>query len=76
MRAAVVVEGDPVADDAGRVLDALEAVAVDALLLERADQALNHAVLLRAVRRDELLTQAIATNQSREVAAGKNEPIV
>lgn len=47
MRAAVDVETDPVADDAVGVLDALEAVAVNALLLERPDDALHHAVLLR-----------------------------
>lgn len=69
MRAAVVVETDPVADDAVGVLDALEAVAVNALLLERPDDALHHAVLLRAVRGDELLLQAIAADQRREVAA-------
>ena len=38
---------DPVADDAVGVLDALEAVAVNALLLERPDHALDHAVLAR-----------------------------
>lgn len=47
MRAAVVVEADPVTDDAGRVLDALKAMAVNALLLEGADDALDHAVLAR-----------------------------
>ena len=46
MRAAVIVEADPVGDDAGRVLDALEAMAMNALLLERADDPLDHAVLL------------------------------
>ncbi len=45
MRAAVVVEADPVTDDAGRVLDALKAIAVNALLLEGADDALDHAVI-------------------------------
>ena len=60
---------DPVADDAVGVLDALEAVAVNALLLERSDDALDHTVLLRAVRGDELLPQPIAAHQRREVAA-------
>lgn len=71
MRAAVVVEADPVTDDAGRVLDALEAMAMNTLLLERADAPLDHAVLLRAMRGDELLLQAIAADQGREVAAGE-----
>nr|WP_245965225.1 hypothetical protein [Sinirhodobacter hankyongi] len=69
MRAAVIVEADPVGDDAGRVLDAFEAVPVNALLLERSDDALDHAVLLRAMRGDELLFQAIAADQGGEVAA-------
>jgi hypothetical protein len=47
MREAVVVEADPVTDDARRVLDAFEAVPVNALFLECADHALDHAVLLR-----------------------------
>ena len=57
MWSSVVVEADPVGDGAGRVLNAVEALAMDALLFERPDHALDHAVLLRAVRRDELLTQ-------------------
>jgi hypothetical protein len=36
---------------------------VDALLLDRPDDALDHAVLLRAVRCDELLLQALAADQ-------------
>ena len=63
MRATVVVEADPVTDDAGRVLDAVEALAVNALLLQRADHALNHSDLLRAVRRYELLLQTTAADQ-------------
>lgn len=38
---------DPVADDAVGVLGALEAVAVNALRLERPNHALDHAVLAR-----------------------------
>lgn len=57
MRTPVVVELDPVADHPDRVLLALEAIAVCTLLLQRADDTLDHAVLLRAMRRDELLTR-------------------
>lgn len=60
MRAAVVVEANPVTDDACGVLDAFEAMPVSALLFQRPDHALDHAILLRAVRGDELLLQAIA----------------
>ncbi|SOC20624.1 hypothetical protein SAMN05877809_1138 [Rhodobacter sp. JA431] len=76
MRATVVVETDPVADDTVGVLDAIEAVAVTALLLDRPDDALQHAVLLRAMRGDELVLHAIAAHQRREVATGKNQAIV
>lgn len=61
MRPSVVVEADPVSDDAGGVLEAFKAVAVDTLFLQRTDDALYHAVLLWAVRGDELLAQAIAS---------------
>jgi hypothetical protein len=37
MRAAMVVEADSVTDGEGRMLDAVEALAVNALLLQRAD---------------------------------------
>ena len=41
----VAVEADPVSDDAGRVLEAFKAVAVDTLFLQRTDDALGHALL-------------------------------
>ena len=72
----VVVEGYPVRDHAGGVLDALEAVAVSALLFQGADQPLHHAVLLRSVRGNELLSQAIAAHQGRVMAGGKNQAII
>ncbi len=71
MRAAVVVDADPVTDDTGCVLDALEAMPVSALLFQRPDHAPDHAILLRAVWGDELLLQAIAADQCRELAAGE-----
>ena len=71
MRAAMIVEADPVTDGAGRMLDAVEALAVDALLLQSADYALDHAVLLRAVRRDELLLQAVAFDQGGVFPTGE-----
>ena len=63
MWAAVVLEADPVADGACRVLDAVETLALDALLFQCPDDAFDHAVLLRAVWRDELLLQAVAADQ-------------
>ena len=76
MRAAVVVEADPVADSARRVLDAVEALAMNALFFQRPDHALDHAVLLRAIRRDKLLLQAIAANQRGVFPASEDQPVV
>ena len=75
MRATVVIEVDPVADDTGCVLDAAEAMFMNALLLERPDHPLDHPVLLRAVRRDDLLLQAIAADDGREMATGEDQPV-
>ena len=44
-----MVVGDSAADHSHRVPLGFEAVPVDALLLQGADHALNHAILLRAV---------------------------
>ena len=48
MRAAVVVEGNPVTDDAHGMPDGLEAVTMRALLLQGPDEAFDHPVLNRA----------------------------
>ena len=54
MGAPVVVEADPIGDHVAGVLQAFEAVAMHALVYERADHPLHHAVLLGAVWSDEL----------------------
>lgn len=59
----VVVNADPVADGGYRLLDVVEALTMDALLLRRSDDALDHSVLLWATRRDELRFEAEAANQ-------------
>lgn len=76
MRAPVVVEVDPVPDQAAGVLQGLEAVAMHALLLELADDPLDQAVLLRAMRRDELLAQPVAPDQGGEAAAGEHQAVI
>lgn len=76
MRASVVVDADPVTDGAGRVLDAVEALAMDALLFQCPDHALHHAILLRAMRRYELLLQAVASDQRGVAAAGEDQAVV
>ena len=76
MGSAVVVEVDPVSDCSCCVLQAFEAMPVDALLLEASDDAFNHSILLRTVRGDELLFEAIASYKTRVIAARKNQAIV
>jgi hypothetical protein len=58
------------------MLKALEAMTVDALLLQRADDAFDHPVLLRTMGRDELLLQSIAPDQAGVVATCKNQTVV
>ncbi len=76
MRSPIVVKADPVSNDAHCVLLAFEAVPVNALLLQRSDNALHHPILLRAMRRDKLLLQPIAPNQARIISAGEDQAIV
>lgn len=71
----MVVEADPVTDGAGCMLDAVEALAMDALLFQRPDDTLDHAVLLRAVWRDELLLQAVAPDEGGVAAAGEDQAV-
>ena len=53
----VVVEADPLCDDTRGVLLGFEAVTMNTLLFQRPDNPFDHAVLLRAVRGDELLSK-------------------
>lgn len=76
MRAPVVVELDPVGNRPAGMLQAFEAVPVHALLLQGPDHALHHAVLLRAVRGDELLAQALAADQWRVGPAYEDQAVV
>lgn len=57
------------------MLQCLEAIALSALFLERANDTLDHAVLLRAVRRDELLAQPVASHQGGVVPTGKRPSV-
>ncbi len=59
MPAPVVVKAYPVPYDTAGMLDGLEAAPMRALFFQRADHTLDHAVLLWAVRRDELLAQPV-----------------
>ena len=59
MGAPVVVELEPVANHTHRALLCFEAMPMQALLLQRANDTLHHAVVLRAVECDECLPQAM-----------------
>jgi len=72
VRALLVAEDDPVADGTCRVLNAVKALAMNALLFQGPDHTLAYAVLLRAVRCDELLPQAVAFHQGRAFYAGED----
>jgi hypothetical protein len=73
MWASVVVEACPVPDCTGCVLDAVEALSVNTLRLQRSDHTLNNTVLLWAVRRDKFLLQTVTANQCCVFPAGKNQ---
>lgn len=72
----MVVKTNPVADDAAGMLQEFKPVPIGALLLQRPDDAFNHAVLLRAMRRDEPLAQAVATHQRRIAAAREHQAVI
>lgn len=54
----------------------LRAMPVHALLFQGSDEALDHAVLLWTIRRDELLLETIAANQACLAAAGEDETVI
>lgn len=76
MRPAVVVELYPVSHHASGVLLTLKTVTVDALLFQGTNDPLHHAVLLRAVRRNELLLQAVTADRRGEPTAGEDLTVV
>lgn len=66
----------PVPYDAAGVVDGLEAMPMCALFFQRADHAFDHAVLLRAMRRDEILAQPVASHQRGIAARRADQPVV
>lgn len=53
-----------------------EAVSMHALLFQSSNQSLNQTVLLRRVRGDEFLPQAVAAHQRGIAATGEHQAIV
>ncbi|WP_343039895.1 hypothetical protein [Pandoraea eparura] len=76
VRLSMVVELDPVADHTVGVLQRFEAVTMYALLLERANHALDHTVLLWSVWRDEFLAQSVTAYQGRVGSTREDNPVV
>lgn len=72
----MVVKADTVTDDAAGVLQRFKAVTMNALLFQRPDDALDQAVLLRRVGRDELLAQSVAFHQRRIAAVGEDQAVI
>ena len=71
-----VVEADPLSDDTRGVLLGFEAMTMHALLFQRSDDAFDHAVLLWAVRRDELLSKPITAHETRIGPRGEDQAVV
>ena len=65
MRPAVVIKMDPITDHSAGMLQCLKPLPMDALLSQGPDHPLHHSFLLRAMRRDELLFQPIASDQGK-----------
>jgi len=72
----VVVEADPLCDDARGVLWGFKAMTMHALLFQSPDDALDHAVLLRALRRDELLPKTITAHKARVGSRGGDQAVI
>ena len=47
-----------------------------ALIFQGSDEPLDHAVLLGAIRRDELLAQAVASDQGRVASVGEDQAVI
>ena len=75
MRALFVVVLEPRPQRLSGLIQCLEVVKPEALLFNRSDQPLDHTILLWRMGSDELLFQAIAADQCREVSACKNQAV-
>jgi len=73
MRPALVIKPNPVIDDSIGMLQGLKPLTLNTLLFQSSDNALDHPVLLRAVGRDELSFQAVASDQCCEAPAGEDQ---
>src|SRR5262249_19511546 len=72
----LVVPTDPPPHRAAGLGEAREAVLPDALFLQAAEEAFDHPVLLRRVRRDEFLAQALVPTRGAEATALEDQAVV
>ena len=72
----MIVGMDPCPQLESGVLDGGEAVAPAELLLERLDEALAQAVLLRRVGRDVFLLESVVPDHGAELARAEDQPVV
>ena len=70
-----VVEADPFSDDTRGVLLSFKAMTMHALLFQSSDDAFDHAVLLRAVRGDELLPKTVTAHEARVGPRGEDQAV-
>ena len=70
MRPQMIVEGNPATQHTAGMLDGFKAITMYALFFDGADQSFDHAVLLRAMRGNELLLQPVALNVCGVAAGG------
>ncbi len=75
MGPALVVKPNPVTDGSIGMLQGLKPLAMKKLLFQGSDYTLDHPVLLRALGRDELLFQAVASDQGCEAPAGEDQAV-
>ncbi len=71
-----VVKTDPLSDDTHGVFLGFEAMTMHALFFQRSDNAFDHAVLLWAVRRDELLAKTVVAHDQRVGPRGKDQAVI
>ena len=76
MGSAIIKEVDSISDCSCRVLKAFKAMPMQALLFKCTNDTFNQSILLRTVRRYELLFQAITSDETGVIATVKNEDII
>jgi len=76
MRPLVVVPLHPRLNDASRRLKGLERVLPDTLLFQAPKKPFDHSILLRRIRRDELLLPAIVTTGLSRAPTLKDQAVI